>query len=314
MAPIKSWIRGAVCAFVGFAVLGFALPGLAVERSVRLEAFADEESGSSPEGRRVSVTVYLSGQRGQEREKGIEADVVALFASPGMPRALVPMTPGPRPGELEATTKLEVPPAVWSAVPPTLRIEVGFARVRGMRLDYLLRRTLSVRLDQGLSAKPRPSLPSPSASLSAGTPDGLGGPLGGAEPAGPIDSRAGLARAVEDHALTEIDLLAAAPASEKAGPGAYWQEMNRRLSHHWGRRQVKVAHDKVRRNPRVGFRLYANGSAEAIRLERSSGSQQVDDAGLQSVVATQPFAPFPPALAEPYVDVHVDFRAKRASR
>jgi outer membrane biosynthesis protein TonB len=48
-----------------------------------------------------------------------------------------------------------------------------------------------------------------------------------------------------------------------------------------------------------------------VYLERTSGNQRVDQAGLDSVVEAHPFPPFPSTVTEPYVDVHVDFKGSR---
>ena len=66
---------------------------------------------------------------------------------------------------------------------------------------------------------------------------------------------------------------------------------------------------EVRRMPGIGFRLYANGDAQLIEIERSSGNLALDEAALLAVVNAHPFPPFPVGTRDTQVDVHIDIPA-----
>ena len=61
--------------------------------------------------------------------------------------------------------------------------------------------------------------------------------------------------------------------------------------------------------PGIGFRLYANGDAQLIEIERSSGNLALDQAALLAVVNAHPFPPFPVGTRDTQVDVHIDIPA-----
>ena len=58
--------------------------------------------------------------------------------------------------------------------------------------------------------------------------------------------------------------------------------------------------------PGIGFRLYANGEAQLIEVERSSGDLELDQAAVLAVVNAHPFPPFPLGTRDAHVDVHVE--------
>jgi TonB family protein len=63
---------------------------------------------------------------------------------------------------------------------------------------------------------------------------------------------------------------------------------------------------EIGRMPGIGFRLYANGEAQLIEVERSSGDVELDQAAVLAVVNAHPFPPFPPGTSDTHVDVHVE--------
>lgn len=63
---------------------------------------------------------------------------------------------------------------------------------------------------------------------------------------------------------------------------------------------------EIGRMPGIGFRLYANGEAQLIEVERSSGDLELDQAAVLAVVNAHPFPPFPPGTSDTHVDVHVE--------
>ena len=78
--------------------------------------------------------------------------------------------------------------------------------------------------------------------------------------------------------------------------------IRRRLHQETGASHARDA----RRMPAIGFRLYANGEAQLIEVERSSGDQELDQAAVLAVVNAHPFPPFPPGTRDSHIDVHVE--------
>ena len=59
---------------------------------------------------------------------------------------------------------------------------------------------------------------------------------------------------------------------------------------------------------KVRFKLYPNGRAQLIEIEKGSGAREIDEAGIFTIVNAQPFPPFPADLGDlgdEAVDVHV---------
>jgi TonB family protein len=60
---------------------------------------------------------------------------------------------------------------------------------------------------------------------------------------------------------------------------------------------------------KVRFKLYSNGRAQLVEIEKGSGAREIDEAGIHTIVNAQPFPPFPSELGEDAVDVHVRMRS-----
>ena len=58
----------------------------------------------------------------------------------------------------------------------------------------------------------------------------------------------------------------------------------------------------------VHFKLFPNGRAQLIEIEKGSGARDIDEAGIYAVVNAQPFLPFPSELGKDAVDVHIRMR------
>jgi TonB family protein len=65
---------------------------------------------------------------------------------------------------------------------------------------------------------------------------------------------------------------------------------------------------------KVRFKLYPNGRAQLIEIEKGSGAREIDEAGIYSVVHAQPFPPFPSELGDDAVDVHLRMRTGARAR
>ncbi|MCX5728388.1 MAG: hypothetical protein NTZ28_06060, partial [Nitrospirae bacterium] len=64
----------------------------------------------------------------------------------------------------------------------------------------------------------------------------------------------------------------------------------------------------------VRFKMFPNGRAQLIEIEKGSGAHEIDEAGIYAVVNAQPFLPFPDELREDAVDVHVRMRTGSRGR
>lgn len=281
------------------------------ERSVQFELVGDIVHGLLLPGQRVRLHVVLAREPANNKEEHL----VAVFEGAGMARVLVPMTPDHNPGMWEGTAWLELPalPSTASsaestsdprvAAPQVVRIAVVFARLRGMNIDQFAKRSVYVTVGRGAGvSRPNGAAPRDQADVQIATTNAFTA----------LDSELPSGRGITDEVVVEKDLIAGSPQSGDFQ--AYWKEIGRRITQRWGERARSVMREKPDRTPRVRFRLYPNGVAQTIYLERNSGSQWVDEAGLESVVDTQPFLPFPASLADPYVNVYVDFRPAARNR
>ena len=57
--------------------------------------------------------------------------------------------------------------------------------------------------------------------------------------------------------------------------------------------------------PVIFFRLYTNGEAQLIAVERSSGNADMDRTAVLAVVDAHPFPRFPTGFSDSHMDVHV---------
>jgi hypothetical protein len=285
-------------------------PLVRAQPAVQFE-LADDSAAQrvAPTTGRVELIVRLVGEPRNEEEQGI----VAIFEGPGIVRALVPFEFREQERDLEAILSLELPdvPPMGSGAESSLRVErpvmirlmVTFAKVQGMAVHPFGKRNVYLTVSAGGSSADRgraESRNSPNASID--TASTLAAPTAGLKPVFKL----------KEQEVVEKDLVVS-PVQTKEMQ-TYWREINQRITQRWGERTRAVWRGKPVRYPRVQFRLYPNGIAQTIYVERSSGDQQVDEAGLESVVDMQPFEPFPTATGEPYITVHVDFRSEARKR
>lgn len=245
-------------------------------------------------------------------------EMVAIVEGTLLTRVMVSLVPGEGPRSWQAEVNLDLPAAATGMGAPSMngpagrrdlrqrfhRVDVSFARLHGMGLTPFLRRSIYINLEphpeRKVEAKPEsaqpeavPDIPQPVAP--AVMTESV--PLPGIE-------RESVSP-VLDGVITESDLPLPKPISVALESMDYWQALEQRVTAQF--RQRVLAKRSPIRWPRVQFRLYWDGLARIIALERSSGNPHVDLAGMDSVVGAHPFPPFPENMADPYVDVHVDF-------
>ncbi|HEY5573816.1 MAG TPA: energy transducer TonB, partial [Anaerolineales bacterium] len=102
-----------------------------------------------------------------------------------------------------------------------------------------------------------------------------------------------------------------------APPGegqAYWQHVSQLISRSWARQVRGIRHAPRSETVKVLFKMFPNGRAQLIEIEKGSGTREIDEAGIYAVVNAQPFMPFPSELGEEAVDVHVRMRTGSRGR
>ncbi len=263
-------------------------PEQAQKRSVHFELEDTEGSGVLSVGKTLALSVQLAGvPLGDD-------PVVAVFEGASFARRLVPLTPDPGSDSLRASVTLEPYPLGPTSVQPKyLRIHVVFARLREMRLDRFLTRTLYITIGQPQAAPEPVSLPQRDQTDNGNT---------GLQP----DEAQPDVVPVLDEGITEEDLL---PLPVPGQAEAYWREVSRLISGSWSQGIRQRGQARLKQAVRVRFRLHANGEAQLIQVERSSGKREVDEAGLQAIVNAHPFPPFPSDLDHSSIEVHVRMRA-----
>src|SRR4029077_3620949 len=102
-----------------------------------------------------------------------------------------------------------------------------------------------------------------------------------------------------------------------ASPGegkAYWQQVSHLISRSWARQIRGIRRAPSSETVRVRFKMFPNGRAQLIEIEKGSGARENDEAGIYAVVNAQPFLPFPSELGEDAVDVHIRMRTGSRAR
>lgn len=317
------WTVGAACFCTSFGLNGLvaAAPPASLhesgDRSVVFELTEQPARGPSAGGPRAILTLRVQGEPAGPQE------MVAIVEGTLLTRVMVSMVPAEGPRSWQAEVSLDLPAAATGrGEEPSPngragrrdlrerfhRVDVAFARLRGMGLTPFLRRSVYINLEphpeRKVEAKPEPAQPE-------AVPEVL-------QPIAPVVMTEsvplpGIEREsvppVLDGAITESDLPLPKPVPVAPVAMDYWQALEQRVTAQF-RQRVRAKTSPIRL-PRVQFRLYWDGVARIIALERSSGIHQVDLAGMESVVDAHPFSPFPENLADSYVDVHVDFAAPK---
>jgi TonB family protein len=237
---------------------------------------------------KLSLTLYGAVQS--------HTPLVAICESIHFERQIVTMEPDSSSMEMHATAILEpIAPGKLSVSPKVARIQVTFARAQtDKKLERVMKRIVYVTL-----GTPAPQI----------NPTDLPPPRLyelGEEDAGDSDILPD-ATPIADNSLAEENLLPLpAPGS---GPGpAYWQHVSALLSQSWSRTAHQVRHAPSSEAVHVRFRMYPNGRAQLIQIEKGSGSREINEAGVFAVVHAQPFPPFPENVGSEPVDVHVRMR------
>ncbi|MBH0190657.1 MAG: energy transducer TonB [Nitrospira sp.] len=234
------------------------------------------------------------------RSKEMHATAILEPIAPGKlsvsPKVARILEPDSRSKEMHATAILEpIAPGKLSVSPKVARIQVTFARAQtDKKLERVMKRIVYVTLGTSVPQSNHDDLPPPR----------LYEP--GEEDAGD-DDLPPEATPIADNSLAEENLLPLPTPGPGPGP-AYWQHVSALLSQSWGRTAHQVRRAPSSETVHVRFRMYPNGRAQLIQIEKGSGSREINEAGIYAVVHAQPFPPFPEGVGLEPVDVHVRMR------
>jgi TonB family protein len=244
-------------------------------------------------GKPVTLTIVL---------RGVTAGttpVVATSESIVFQTQTVTLEPDAESMALKGTVTLEPILMSRTSVPPrAARVQVTFSRSRQDRLEPFMRRIVYVTMGPLEPAKEDSELP----------------------PVRPDESQSGdvildevqpAVEPVSTVALAEEDLVPFAPPGEGK---AYWQHVSHLISWSWARQVRGIRHASSSETVKVHFKMFPNGRAQLIEIEKGSGAREIDEAGIYAVVNAQPFLPFPSELGEDAVDVHVRMRTGSRAR
>ena len=252
-------------------------------QDLRIEIPADSLFGSLPVNRRFTVFVQIP-----EPPAGRNDELVAQFETPGSAPYTVPMEIDHDRHHYSATVDLGRLSTTMGTPPKATALQIVIGHQQGLHVEALVRRTVVITIAMPGYADHQTA----PADLSANLTHGSRGPMNHPTDMALLDGR------VEEEELLEQGGL--------ARQDGYWKMLHglirRRMHQETGASRARDA----RRMPAIGFRLYANGEAQLIEVERSSGDQELDQAAVLAVVNAHPFPPFPPGTRDSHIDVHVE--------
>ncbi|MBS0171861.1 MAG: cell envelope integrity protein TolA [Nitrospira sp.] len=283
----RHWPLG--LAFAGLlALAGATAPAqgstvLLAPQDLQIELPADSLFGALPVNRRLTVFIHVPNAPAWDN-----IPLAARFEISDTAPYLVPMDMDLDRQGYSATVDLGRLPITMGTPPKATPIHIVIGRPRGEQLEPLLRRTIIITIAMpGYADHHRGP-----ADLSRQLTDGPRHPQHTATDLALLEGR-----------LEEEELVGTRTLAKQDG---YWKMLQslirQRLQAPGGRRDTTPS----RRGPGIGFRLYANGEAQLIEVERSSGDLTLDGAALLAVVNAHPFPPFPPGIPDRYMDVHVE--------
>ena len=290
-------IVGACC--VAVCCLGLVDPARAAsshgptKRWAQFELNQAESIGDPQTGKSVTLTIVLGGV-----PTGM-TPVVATCESIVFQAQTVTLEPDAESMMLKGQVTLEPILMSRTSVPPrAARVQVTFARSRQDMLEPFMRRIVYVTMDSLEPIKENSELP-PVRPDESQSEDVI---LDEVKPA--VDP-------VSTGALAEEDLV---PFPSPGEGTAYWQQVSHLISRSWARQIRGIRRAPSSETVKVRFKMFPNGRAQLIEIEKGSGAREIDEAGIYAVVNAQPFLPFPDELGEGTVDVHVRMRTGSRGR
>lgn len=282
-----------VMASVGAASSSSSSTSSPTKRWVQFDLNEEESAADILSGKPITLSMTLGGVN-----QGA-APVVAILESVHFQSQTFTLEADETPMELKGTVTLDpMPPSRTSVPPKVARIQVTFARARQDKLERFMRRVVYVTLDpQEPSSE---SLEVPSSRVEELRKEDM-----------IVDEAQPEVEPVATERVVEEDLM---PLPEPGQGTAYWQHVSHLISRSWARHVRGLRHGPSTETVRVRFKLYPNGRAQLIEIEKGSGAREIDEAGIFSVVHAQPFPPFPSEVGDDAVDVHLRMRTGARSR
>ena len=263
------------------------------KRWAQFELSQAESMGDPQTGKPVTLTIFLGGVTVGT------TPVVAICESIVFQAQTVTLEPDAESMALKGTVTLEPILMSRTSVPPrAARVQVTFARSRQDKLERFMRRIVYVTMDRSDPANESSELP-PVRSEESQSDDVI------------LDEVQPAVEPVSTGALAEEDLI---PFASPGEGKAYWQHVSHLISRSWARQVRGIRRAPSSETVKVRFKMFPNGRAQLIEIEKGSGAREIDESGIYAVVNAQPFLPFPSELGEEAVDVHVRMRTGSRAR
>ena len=265
------------------------------KRWAQFELSQAESMGDPQTGKPITLTIVLGGVTAGT------LPVVATCESIAFQAQTVTLEPDTESMALKGTVTLE--PILMSrttVTPRAARVQVTFARSRQDKFERFMQRIVYVTMDRSEPANENESSES--------------------SPVRPEESQ--YEDVILDEVQSGVEPIATGAVAEEdlvpfASPGegkAYWQQVSHLISRSWARQVRGIRHRPSSETVKVRFKMFPNGRAQLIEIEKGSGAREIDEAGIYAVVNAQPFLPFPGELGEDAVDVHVRMRTGSRGR
>jgi len=263
------------------------------QRWAQFELSQAKSMGDPQTGKPVTLTIFLGGVT-----VGM-TPVVAICESSVFQAQTVTLEPDAGSMMLKGTVTLEPILMSRTSVPPRVaRVQVTFARSRQDKLERFMRRVVYVTMDRSEPANESSELP-PVRPEESQSEDVI------------LDEVQPAMEPVSTGALAEEDLV---PFASPGEGKAYWQHVSHLISRSWARQVRGIRRAPSSETVKVRFKMFPNGRAQLIEIEKGSGAREIDEAGIYAVVNAQPFLPLPSELGEDAVDVHVRMRTGSRGR
>jgi TonB family protein len=251
--------------------------------------------GDPQTGKPVTLTIVLGGVTIGT------TPVVATCESIAFQPQTVTLEPDEESMTLKGTVTLEPILMSRTTVPPkAARVQVTFARSRQDKRERFMQRVVYVTMDRSEPANENESSDSPPIRPEESQSEDV-----------ILDEEQSGVEPVATGALAEEDLV---PFASPGQGEAYWQQVSHVISRSWARQVRGIRQRPSSETVKVHFKMFPNGRAQLVEIEKGSGAREIDEAGIYAVVNAQPFLPFPSELGEEAVDVHVRMRTGSRGR
>lgn len=274
---------GGCIIFIGSATWAAGTPSPLVPQDVQIEVPADSLFGSLPINRGLTVSIHIPEQPFSPGET-----FVAVLESPAFPPHTILLESDPDRHRFSATAVLGRLSTTMGTPSKATPIQIQIARQRGLHVESLVRRTVVVTIATPGYAD-HDSAP---VNLSTHMTDRL-----------PRAENPTVDLASPDGRVDEEDLMGDRRLSRQEG---YWKVLQQLIHRRMQTEATLYRQRGVQGVSGIGFRLYANGEAQLIEVERSSGDTALDQAALLAVVNAHPFPRFPAGNRDAHIAVHVE--------